>query len=84
MAMAPHDKRGHVVPHIYTLDKKCNDATDGTNNHHLMPMPVLMASHDQKAHVALHFDHLDLKNAMAPLLVLFTSHDTYTNANYVI
>ena len=57
----------------------------------MMPELVTMVSHDQKIHVTCHFDHLDLRNAMVPLMVLSTpqdadtnavvSHDRYTNAS---
>ena len=32
-----------------------------------------------KSHVAEHCDHIDLRNAMAPMNVLSTSHDADTN-----
>ena len=45
----------------------------------MMPVLVPVASYDQKSHVAPHVDHLDLRNAMVPL-VLSMSHDANTNA----
>ena len=42
-------------------------------------MPVLMASHGQKSNLAPHFVHLDLRNAMVLLMMLYASHDADTN-----
>ena len=36
-------------------------------------------SHDQKSHVAPRFNHLDLRNAVVPLIILSTSYDTDAN-----
>ena len=33
----------------------------------------------KKSHVVLHFYHLDVKNAVAPLMIPFASHDQKTN-----
>ena len=43
-----------------------------------------MVSLDQKCHVAHHLAHLDLRNAIAPLMMLSTSHgaDTKEMASY--
>ena len=38
-----------------------------------------MMMHDQKGHITQNFDHLYLRNAMRPLMVLSTSHDAGTN-----
>ena len=50
----------------------------------LMLLIMTLASHDAnansailpKSHVAPHFGHLDLSNAMVPLMTLSASHDT--------
>ena len=42
-----------------------------------------VVSYDQK-HVAHHFDHLDLRNAIAPLMVLSTSHAANTNVSGIM
>ena len=39
----------------------------------MMPVVAPLLSHDQKSHVALHIDHLDLRNAMVPLIMPWTS-----------
>ena len=47
-----------------------------------MPLTTLLASHDASTGangVTCHFDHLDVKNAMVPVIVLSTSHDADTN-----
>ena len=49
--------------------------------HHMMLMPGPFASHDQKSNVALHFDHLDLRNAIMPLILILAPCDTSANGN---
>ena len=50
----------------------------------MMPLLVPASSPDQTSHVAPHFDHLDLQNAVVPLMVLYTSYDANTNAVMVL
>ena len=47
--------------------------------HHVTPASVPMG-HWPKSDIAPHINHLDLKNAVAPLMVLSTSNDADTNA----
>ena len=35
----------------------------------LMPVQVLIASHDEKGHITPYFEHVDLRNAMVPLMM---------------
>ena len=44
-------------------------------------MLVAMKSHDQKSHIVPHFDYPELRNAMLPLMMLFTSCDITVSAN---
>ena len=44
-------------------------------------MPV--ASYDQKSHVASNFNHLDLANAVVPLMTWLASCDTDTSSNTI-
>ena len=44
-------------------------------------MLVSNVSHDQKGHVALHFDHLDIRNSVVPITMLFASHENDAKAN---
>ena len=37
-----------------------------------------------KSHVALHFDHLDLRNAMEPLTMMFALCDVDVSASGII
>ena len=54
-----------------------NGVTDNTIG--MMPMLAPMVSHDKKYHVSHQFDHLDLRNAVVTLKMLFTSCDAGTN-----
>ena len=49
-----------------------------------MSVLVQIVWHDQKPHIALHFDHLDLRYAMVPLMMLSASHywDTIAVASH--
>ena len=47
----------------------------------MMPMMAPMILHDQKGYVALHFGHLDLRNAMVPLMMMLASYNTDSSAN---
>ena len=48
-----------------------------------MPVPELLASHDQKGHVTPNFDCLYLRNAVAPLIMLFASYNTDAKISHV-
>ena len=54
--------------------KECNGTIYNTQ-HHVMPVPAPMC-HRTKSHVAPHIEHLDLRNAMVPLMTLSASCDT--------
>ena len=49
--------------------------------YHVMLQP--MVSHDQKSHTASHFNHLDLRNAMVPLMTPSASLDATDIANSI-
>ena len=70
--------KSHVAPHLKCLDQEMLGAIDDTISirwckgwYNGVTWP--------KSHVS-HFDHLDLRNAMVPVMVLSTSHDADTNA----
>ena len=58
--------------------KECNGVIVNTIG--LIPLGVPMVYHVQGGHCAPHFNNCDLRNAMAPLMMLFTSHDADINA----
>ena len=47
----------------------------------MMLMLVPMLTSEKKGHVVSHFDHLDVINAMVPLMTLLPSCDTDINTN---
>ena len=46
-----------------------------------MLMLMLIALHVQKTYVSPYFNHLDLTNAVVPLIITLASCDADTNAN---
>ena len=45
----------------------------------MMQMPVPVVSHGQNTHTGPQFDHINLRNAMVPLLSTSHDADTYVN-----
>ena len=68
------DLRNAMVP-LMTPLTSCDASASGMqwcywwyHWHHVTLMLAPMVLHDQKSHVAHHFDHLDLRNAVVPLM----------------
>ena len=49
------------------------------HQHHVMLTMVQVVSHDQRYPVAPHFNHVDLRNALIPLMMLSALCDVIDN-----
>ena len=62
-----------------SLQSSCLEECIGVTDNTTGMMPIL--AHGQESHVEPHFDHLDIRNAVVPLMMSLVSLDADAGAN---